>query len=135
MGAVSEGGGFAHSLAWAASIKHGGAARYRYAAPLLIVFSEAVTPFTNGPAVSIVRTAARLDDACPGRGQSRGWGFAYQKKGEPVPQPLLSSLSLRNSWLLPGVLESGQNILERGRAGRGGAGGQRGGLLLLVSRG
>jgi len=39
-----------------------------------------------------------------------------------VPQPLLPSLSLRSSWLLPGVLESGHNII----AGEGEQGGGRG---------
>ena len=56
--------------------------------------------------------------------QSRSWGFAYQKKGEPVPQPLLTSLFLRNSWLLPGFgimtdyLTVGEGRQKRGKASR-----------------
>ena len=44
--------------------------------------------------------------------------------GKQIPQPLLTPLSLRSSWLLPGVLESGQNIIagegnaEEGNASR-----------------
>jgi len=33
-------------------------------------------------------------------------GFASKIREGPVPQPLLASLFLRNTWLLPGVLES-----------------------------
>jgi hypothetical protein len=48
-----------------------------------------------------------LEDARDERWRrGRGWGFAFRTyKEAKVPQPLLASLSLRNSWLLPGVLE------------------------------
>jgi hypothetical protein len=56
-----------------------------------------------------------------------------RREKRPVPQPLLMSLSLRNSWLLPGF----GNMTEysgRGREGRGGIGKQGCVLLSLASK-
>jgi len=41
-------------------------------------------------------------------------GGADKIRDRPVPHPLPASLSLRYSWLLPGVLEKRKTILSRG---------------------
>jgi hypothetical protein len=46
-------------------------------------------------------TVARNDGAVAEEGDS-----PTRQEEEQVPQPLCVSLSLRNTWLLPGVLES-----------------------------
>jgi hypothetical protein len=42
-----------------------------------------------------------------------GWGFAFKIRGRQVPQPLLTSLFPRNSWLLPGDKPIAQMELHR----------------------
>ena len=53
---------------------------------------------------------ARQERQGHGRGRTRElWlelGFVSNMGDRPIPQPLRASLSLRNSLLLPGVLES-----------------------------
>jgi len=54
------------------------------------------------------------------RRRGRGWGFTFtiEEERKRVPQPLLTSLFLRDTWLLPGDVG---NMTEDLRAGFGGS--------------
>ena len=70
-------------------MKHGGAARYGWAAPLFILFSEAGTPFTSGLAASIGRTTAQLyrGGAVVQRGRDPTGNPSEEGKGSRMPVP------------------------------------------------